>query len=611
MTTTIELSYIKELPIEIEYLEKQYQTDIDEPAAEVQTQPYPELMNQTAMRYNPFKIRNIQNYNPLYSRFFQLTDHNYNKITLNQRYGIHKTHLVNRTTGKVNTKLPVFFKFAPLLDPVRYMVGKYDLSDPAIRTLPTVSTLDKCHPKLTDVNNVSYVDSFFCYLSSQLLAKHNVFNALDFYGSYSGIQELFRVDVSDEMDYLQSSPFYLQHVNREFFVDNYEYANYNKGSKTNRQRIQIKPDSQSSRISLDAEVLDKIEEVPQPICDEVTETVYEKSFSKKSASGSSNESYSTQNSQEIDYSTDDDDSADENEDNGNGNDNEHVSQNGSENMSDESLDAETESDVSEMPELYAYIPDFPTQMICIEKCDGVLDDLLSDDEMDEDQMAACLFQIVMTLLVYKKAFHFTHNDLHTNNIMYINTDQQYVYYRFQSKYYRVPTYGRIYKIIDFGRSIYRFRGELFCSDSFAKSGDAYSQYNCEPFMNEDKPRIDPNPSFDLCRLGCSIYDFILDSPDGANDKLTPTQKTIMRWCTDDNGRNILYKKTMEERYPGFKLYKMIARNVHRHTPEAQLSFEYFWQFEISKKNLSKHIQSDSKNFLNIDEIPSYVDASPK
>jgi hypothetical protein len=130
-------------------------------------------------------------------------------------------------------------------------------------------------------------------------------------------------------------------------------------------------------------------------------------------------------------------------------------------------------------------------------------------------------------------------------------------------------------------------------------------------MNEDKPRIDPNPSFDLCRLGCSIYDFILDSPDGANDKLTPTQKTIMRWCTDDNGRNILYKKTMEERYPGFKLYKMIARNVHRHTPEAQLSFEYFWQFEISKKNLSKHIQSDSKNFLNIDEIPSYVDASPK
>ena len=32
-------------------------------------------------------------------------------------------------------------------------------------------------------------------------------------------------------------------------------------------------------------------------------------------------------------------------------------------------------------------------------------------------------------------------------------------------------------------------------------------------MNEDKPRIDPNMSFDLCRLGCSIYDFIIHDND--------------------------------------------------------------------------------------------------
>ena len=36
---------------------------------------------------------------------------------------------------------------------------------------------------------------------------------------------------------------------------------------------------------------------------------------------------------------------------------------------------------------------------------------------------------------------------------------------------------------------------------------------------------------------------------------------------DDNGKNILYKKNGEERYPNFKLYKMIARIVHNHTPE--------------------------------------------
>ena len=73
--------------------------------------------------------------------------------------------------------------------------------------------------------------------------------------------------------------------------------------------------------------------------------------------------------------------------------------------------------------------------------------------------------------------------------------------------------NEIWKIIDFGRSIYRFNNRIFCSDSFNQDGDASSQYNCEPFYNDKKTRIDPNFSFDLCRLGCSIYDFIIDESD--------------------------------------------------------------------------------------------------
>ena len=45
-------------------------------------------------------------------------------------------------------------------------------------------------------------------------------------------------------------------------------------------------------------------------------------------------------------------------------------------------------------------------------------------------------------------------------------------------------------------------------------------------------------------------------------------------------KNILYKKNGEERYPDFKLYKMIARTVHNHTPEAQLTNgSYIFQYE--------------------------------
>ena len=34
--------------------------------------------------------------------------------------------------------------------------------------------------------------------------------------------------------------------------------------------------------------------------------------------------------------------------------------------------------------------------------------------------------------------------------MYQETDKQFIYYNYNNKYYKVPTFGKIYKIIDFG-----------------------------------------------------------------------------------------------------------------------------------------------------------------
>jgi hypothetical protein len=120
-------------------------------------------------------------------------------------------------------------------------------------------------------------------------------------------------------------------------------------------------------------------------------------------------------------------------------------------------------------------------------------------------------------------------------------------------------------------------------------------------MNTKKPLLEPNPSFDLCRLGTSIYDFIIDEQDEINpDKMNDFQRTIQRWCTDDNGKNVLYMKSGEERYLNFKLYKMISRTVHQHTPQEQLNDPFFSKYEYTSK---KHV--DVK-WMNIDKIPSYV-----
>jgi hypothetical protein len=594
----ITITYKKENPLDVEYLAKQFHAIFVEPenagAAATHT-------TRTRPVYNPFHIRNIQNYNPIYSRFFDLNEQNFNKITLNQQYGFRDGHLVDRQTGETH-ETPIFFKFAPLLDPIRYMIGKYDYADGTIKNLPTIHTPNDCYPKLADPNNVSYVDSFFCYLSSQLLAKHNVFNAVDFYGSYLGIQELFRVDISDELEYLNSSPFYTQHLNRDFYADCHDYLHFSNGSKTNRQRIKIQESSRSSQISLGEECIsaDMAPETDEPGVS--PDTVYEKTASdhNNKTAASVRSSKDSMDSNDLNYSSEEDGEDDSNADD--------VS---FDLMNESDEDEETESDEADSDIIYAYIRDFPTQMICLEKCSGVLDQLLEDEELDEQKMKACLFQVIMTLLIYHRAFHFTHNDLHTNNIMYTNTDAKFVYYKYRSKYYRVPTYGRIFKIIDFGRAIYRFRGELFCSDSFAKCGDAYSQYNCEPYLNPNKPRIDPNPSFDLCRLGCSMYDFAINLCDSDEEELTPLQETIANWCTDDNGKNVLYKKNMDERYPGFKLYKMISRNVHHHTPDAQLQNPVFNQFGITQKKFSKtNVGEIAKYFTDIDSIPCYVNVEP-
>ena len=72
---------------------------------------------------------------------------------------------------------------------------------------------------------------------------------------------------------------------------------------------------------------------------------------------------------------------------------------------------------------------------------------------------------------------------------------------------------------------------------------------------------------------------------------------MVEWCCDDNNINVLYKNNGIERYPDFKLYKMIARCVHNHTPNAQLERNEFKKFIVSKSNLPK-----DAIIMNIDEL---------
>jgi hypothetical protein len=570
--TKFQLNYFKPKKVDLEYLAKESEDQ------------------------NTFLIDGFQYYQPLYKEFFELSESNYNSISFNHRF--HITGLTTIWDSKLSQEkdAELFIKFAPLLDPVRYLIGRYKTTD-NLTVLPSYKEENPCHEKLAGKDNASYIDNFFCYLSSQLLNEHGVLNGIDYYGSFLGVQKKFRMNLADDIDYLNQSEYFNSNRNIKYEVDPIENPFANFGSRNNKNKLVIHNASESSCVSLE---LDELEPVLEYVCEPIEEIVIEEedcTYEKESVVSSEN----TSNNSEVNYSSDEEnDGEDEDESKTEEDDEDEVDE--ADDDEDDEEDDEADDDESEVP-LNAYIYDFPVQMICLEKCKGTLDKLFVKKALDIETAASALFQVILTLFAYQRAFQFTHNDLHTNNIMYIDTTEEDLYYKAAGKFFKVPTYGKIFKLIDFGRAIYKFQGRIFCSDSFAPGGDASTQYNCEPFFNHKKPRLEPNMSFDLCRLGCSIYDFILDideqlDPDNELDIL---QKTIIDWVSDDKDKNVLYKSNGEERYPNFKLYKMIARTVHNKTPEDQFKNPLFASFEILKKNIPKGVV-----IMDLDAIPVYI-----
>jgi hypothetical protein len=579
-------------------------------------------------------LSKTQNYIPIYSRFFNLNETNYNSINLNNKWYISNVEqqiedndnlfvckIKNIETNKVKNK-EVFFKMAPLLDPYKYMIGKYETYNSTLFNLPKLnSTAKDCDSKFIDTNNSAYVDGLFLFLSSQLIHSHKFIHGVEYYGSFLGIKNEFKINVFDDIDYLNNSDFFNKNKNILFKIDDYDHL-------FQQEQTKLKPLTIGNNISLkslssvDNELfadifeendnaidLNDLKDLSLDLVDitNVALTTEHQVTLKTNSTCSSRSSHTNDDDLYEECENCDNEVFDSSsEKNSNCADSKFSSDNECNNKDeeDEWEDEEDEDEEDEEEIINVFIPKFPVQVIGMEYCENTFDDLILNNELSNDEWYSAFMQIIMILIAYQKAFNFTHNDLHTNNVMYNKTDKKYLYYCYKKKYYKVPTFGRIFKIIDFGRSIFKFDGKIFCSDSFQSGGDAATQYNTEPYFNDKKPRLEPNYSFDLCRLACSIFDYVIDDFEEIKDSSKikdPIKKLIFEWCLDDKGINMLYKNNGVERYPDFKLYKMIARCVHNHTPQAQLDrpeFDAFSKFNGDIKNLEE--------VINLDKISSYI-----
>ena len=561
-------------------------------------------------------LSKIQNYIPVYKRFFSLNETNYNSINFNQKWYISNVNEANEynknlytcniknTSNQKTKKKEVFFKLAPLLNPYTFLIGKYDVKNEALFKLPSYdSTEQNTNSEFTDFNNSAYVDGFFLFLTSNLIHDNNFIHGVDYYGSFLAIKNNFKLDIFDDIDYLNNSDFFNKNKNSLFKVDNYEHL-FN--DKTKLKPIKIEHNNSSKSLlsiqSLNSDIFENIFDENTLLSENSVTDLQDLSgdlfdlHSNKNNDNKNNDNNDNDNEKNVTLnssSTCSSRSSYTNE-----NDSLEEVDNDSSEVDNDSKEGSDSSDESKEEKIYVTIPSFPVEVICMEYCENTFDDLILSNDLSHEEWYSALLQIIMILITYQKAFSFTHNDLHTNNVMYNYTDKKYIYYCYKKQYYKVPTFGRIFKIIDFGRSIYKFNDKLFCSNSFKTGGDAATQYNTEPYFNEKKPRLEPNFSFDICRLACSIFDYLVEDMDEIKnlEKCDPVKRLIVEWCLDDKGVNLLYKNNGSDRYPDFKLYKMIARCVHNHTPQAQLERPEF-------KAFTKFNGSIPTDFIDIDKIP--------
>ena len=292
---------------------------------------------------------------------------------------------------------------------------------------------------MLDVNNAAYVDSFFSYLTSKLLNEYGFVHGLDYHGGFLGVKNDYIFNSEDDIDYMLNSSFFNENKNSLFKVTDELKKLINNDSVKNKIKLNIKKDEESINLSslMTITGLDDDKDNDNDLKSGVLVSDISLVDISTKQSRSTHSSCSSRSSV-----TDDEEDND-----------------GSDGGSDDGSDGSSDGSDGDDENFDIKINEFPVNIIALEACETTLDKLIEED-ISYAELTSAFMQIIMTLATYQKVFNFTHNDLHTNNVMFVETDKQNIFYHFEGVYYKVPTYGKLFKIIDFGRAIYKYNGNL-------------------------------------------------------------------------------------------------------------------------------------------------------
>lgn len=409
-------------------------------------------------------------------------------------------------------------KTTMILSPFKWMRGDY-----SALSLPKPEEIaNDFHETLQSANTAGYVGA----LTSILLSESGCLHFPQVYGVYVGIADRHTIDISEDYEELSERRWFGDNIGKTFDLKLRTPADTPEFTHTRGQRPGLK-------LGDDID-LDGVEDVAADHVSEPSSRSHE-----EDAEDSEDEEYEPTEDEDEDDDEFDIRSCD------------CQSESGSEAEDDEEEDDE--------PYAWATFRNAPVITTVMEVCDGTFYDLI-DRHPDPEKHVAWVAQIVFALAYAQRNYGFTHNDLHGDNVMYVPTKEEYLYYKHTGTCYRLPTYGYLLKIIDFDRAITSVRligmkdPRQFMSSQFRPGDEAAGQYNLDPYKVQNHPHIPPNPSFDLCRFATSTYwSLAVDHP---------LRSVFREWMTQSDGTSVLLragKDDEHERYHGFDLYKAIAR----------------------------------------------------
>jgi hypothetical protein len=428
---------------------------------------------------------------------------------------------VGETLKLSSGEVPYHIKSTMLVSPYKWMKGNFGHLD-----LPMSSVnANKLHKKLQSQHNAGYVGSIL----SVVLSKCQHFPRV--YGVFTGTSKEHIIDISDDYEDLCDESWFSQNIGKTFDLKlDGEIGETIQYSRKARLGLEFGEDIELEGV----ETLEtgNVEAEPAEL-----KQVYEEEKIADSDSVSTSELFEIE-SLESAYECCEED--------------------------DESF-------------AWAKFKHVPVQITVMEKLTGTFYELLKDS--DHEKHLAWIGQIIFALAYAQRNFSFTHNDLHGNNVMYIQTSKEFLYYSIEGKSYKLPTHGYLLKIIDFDRGIGSIKlqgmkeSKLFMSDQFDFCEEAGGQYNCAPFYTSKAPIIKPNPSFDLTRLATALFwDIYPEGPDCAEYQNYPVFRLFMKWLALDDGSVLFFKTNPKsDRFVGFSLYKAIAKFSKNAVPHKEIT----------------------------------------